>query len=655
MTSAEHPRAGGGSGFSIGTGLVVLAVVLAAAKTALPDLLIRPPEWLIVPFADWINWLFVFVKDDLGLIYLTRAFAAGVEWLIDVTSNLLYGKNRWPKLEPIPWTVIAVTAFMVGYALKGWRLGLLSGGTFVWVALMGQWKWTMETLSVIVVAAPIGVLLGLVMGIAAWRSPRFEAFLNPVLNIAQSLPHFAYMIPVVVFIGVGPKAGAIVTIIFATPPMIRMTILGLKKVPPEVVEGGHMAGADRRQLLLRVRLPTARTEILVGVNQVIMQSLAMVVLASFIGMPGLGQKLLQLLQALKIGRSLEIGITIVLIAVMLDRCSKAWAEKQPVHHERGTPWWQEHRNLLIWAVLTVIAFAAALTWPIAYEVKRTQAFTISKQADALVDWIIVMIDPVTLALRGFLIQWVLIPMRDAYLWLPFSAVLVFLAGIGWRIGGLRSALVCLAFFGLIAMSGWWDRAMITVYMVTFAVFIATLIGLPLGIWAAHNERRAQTVLLICDTAQTFPSFIYLIPVVMLFGVNDVAAIGAVVIFGAVPMTRYTIEGLRQVPPSIIEAADMSGATRRQKLWGVSLPLAIPTIMVGVNQCVMFSLFMVIIAAFIGTQDLGQEMQRALSSTDVGKGMVLGLCVAFMGLMVDHLMMRWSAERKRALGLARGAT
>ena len=615
----QHGARTSPGGLSVGTGLLVLAVVLAAAKLALPGTLIRPPEWLVLPFADWINWLFVFVKDDLGLIYLTRAFAAGVEWLIDVTSNLLYGKNRWPKLEPIPWTVIAVTAFMVGYALKGWRLGLLSGGTFVWVAIMGQWKWTMETLSVIVVAAPIGVLLGLVTGIAAWRSPRFEAFLNPVLNIAQSLPHFAYMIPVVVFIGVGPKAGAIVTIIFATPPMIRMTILGLKKVPPEVVEGGHMAGADRRQLLLHVRLPTARTEILVGVNQVIMQSLAMVVLASFIGMPGLGQKLLQLLQALKIGRSLEIGITIVLIAVMLDRCSKAWAEKQPVHHERGTPWWQQHRNLLLWAILSAIAFAAALTWPMAYEVKRTQAFTISKEADAVVDWIIVLIDPVTLALRGFLIQWVLIPMRDAYLWLPFSAVLLFLTGIGWRTGGWRSAAVCLAFFGLIAMSGWWDRAMITVYMVTFAVFIAALIGLPLGVWASRNERRARAVLLICDTAQTFPSFIYLIPVVMLFGVNDVAAIGAVVIFGAVPMTRYTIEGLRQVPPSIIEAADMSGATRQQKLWGVSLPLAIPTIMVGVNQCVMFSLFMVIIAAFIGTQDLGQEMQRALSSTDVGKG------------------------------------
>jgi glycine betaine/proline transport system permease protein len=631
-------------------GLLLLAFVLAVLKFILPENLIRPPDWLVWPFADWINWTFVFVKDDLGFFHVSRAFAGGVEWLLDVSANLLYGKNRWPKLGPIPWTVIAVTAFMIGYSLRGWRLGLLSGGTFVWIAMMGQWKWTMETLSVILVAAPFAILVGLLLGIASWRSRRVEVALNPILNIAQSLPHFAYMIPVVIFIGVGPKAGAIVTIIFATPPMIRMTLLGLKKVPPEVVESGKMCGATNWQLLWKVRVPTARTEVLVGVNQVIMQCLAMVVLASFIGMPGLGQKLLQLLQALKVGRSIEIGITIVLVAVVLDRCSKAWAEKQPVHFDKGTPWWQRHKMVLIWGGLVTIAFVAAQFWDQAGIIKRREGFTISKELDLVVEQAIDWLDPITFAIRSFLIQYVLIPMRDAYLWLPFSAVLAFLAAIGWRIGGLRSALVCIVFFGLIAMSGWWDRAMITVYMVSFAVLISASIGLPLGVWGARNERRAKLILLVCDTAQTFPSFIYLIPVVMLFGVNDVAAIGAVVVFGMVPMTRYTIEGLRGVPPALIEAADMSGATRQQRLWTVQLPVAVPTIMIGVNQAVMFSLFMVIIAAFIGTQDLGQEMQRALSSTDVGKGLVLGLCVAFMGLMVDHLVMRWAADRKKLLGL-----
>ena len=117
-----------------------------------------------------------------------------------------------------------------------------------------------------------------------------------------------------------------------------------------------------------------------------------------------------------------------------------------------------------------------------------------------------------------------------------------------------------------------------------------------------------------------------------------------------PLSRYTIEGLRGVPHEMIEAAAMSGATYRQTLWNVRLPLALPTIMVGVNQSVMFSLFMVIIAAFIGTQDLGQEMQRALSSSDVGKGLVLGTAVAFMGLLVDHLVQTWGHRRRALLRL-----
>jgi glycine betaine/proline transport system permease protein len=630
--------------------LLALALLLALAAPLLPGALIRPPDWLTPPFAAWINAAFAFARDQLGLIHLTRAFAAAVEWVLDVSANLLYGKSRWPRLGPIPWSVVAISAAMAGYALGGWRLALLSGGTFVWIAAMGQWEWAMETLSVTLIAAPMAAALGFALAVAAWRRAWVEAALTPILNVAQSLPHFAWMIPVVVFIGVGPKAGAIVTVIFATPPMIRMALLGLKSVPPEVIESGQMCGATRRQLLWRVRAPTARAEILVGVNQVIMQCLAMVVLASFIGMPGLGEKLLQLLQALKIGRAIEIGITIVLIAVTLDRLSRAWAERQPAHVERGTPWAERHRLALVWAALTAAALALAAVWEPAQEIGRRDAFSLAKPLDAGVDWVIAVIDPYTLALRAFLIEHVLVPMRDFYLALPWAAALALAAALGWSVGGRRSALVCAGFVALIGLSGWWDRAMITAYMVSFAVLVALAIGLPLGMWAARSERRAKAVLLVCDTAQTFPSFIYLIPVIMLFGVSDLAAIGAVVIFGAVPMTRYTLEGLRGTPPALIEAAGMAGATRRQTLWKVRLPLALPTLMVGFNQCVMFSLFMVIIAAFIGTQDLGQEMQRALSATDVGKGLVLGLCVAFMGLMVDHLATRWAAERRRALGL-----
>jgi len=633
---------------TVARALLAVALALVVLKGVLPDWVMRLPDGMVLPFADWINAGFAFLRDDLGLMAFTRAFADVVEFLLDVTANLLYGKSRWPGLGPIPWVVIAGTMAVIGHVLGGWRLALLSGGTFVWIAVMGQWKWAMETLSVIVVAAPLSVLLGLLLGVAAWRWRWVERVLNPLLNIAQSMPHFAYMIPVVVFIGVGPKAGAIVTIIFSVPPMIRMTMLGLRAVSPEIIESGKMCGATRWQLMTRVRLPAARTELLIGVNQVIMQSLAMVVLASFIGMPGLGQKLLQLLQALKIGLSVEIGVTIVLLAVVLDRLSKAWAHRQPVHHEPGASFAARHRMLLIWLAVVVAGVVAAELHPYFVEVERKQALSLAGPVDALVDAFITLIAPVTDWLRWFLITWVLIPLRDGVLALPVLAVLTFLAAVGWRVGGQRSALVCLAFFLPIALSGWWDRAMITVYMVVVSVALALAVGIPLGIHGAAHPRRAERALLVCDTLQTFPSFIYLIPVIMLFGVNDVAVVAAVMVFATVPILRYTIEGLRNVPPEVIEAAQMSGASRRQLLWKVKVPLAVPTLLVGANQSVMFALFMVIIAAFIGTQDLGQEMQRALSTTDVGKGLTLGFAVAFMGLMVDHLLLSWSRNRSQDL-------
>ena len=676
-----------------------------------PDPAKVPSQGLIGATAPTFDGVFSWLKNDLGLINVTRWFSDRVKWLLDTTAYILYGKGRgaqhwalswmafaavaygvaaqvhspragwlavcgllvlgalvsvipgmraglsffelnaiWGTLLPIPWIVFAGTAALIGWYLGGWRLALLAGGTFVWCALVGQWKEAMQTMSVILVAAPFAVILGLLLGIAAWRYKSVENALNPFLNLAQSLPHFTYMIPVVVFIGVGPKAGAIVTIIFATPPMVRMAVLGLKRVSPAIIESGQMSGATAQQLLFQVRIPSAREDLLIGVNQTIMQSLAMVVLAALIGMPGLGDKLLQQLGGLKIGRAAEIGLSIVLIAITLDRLSKAWAVRQPIHFARGASW--VHRNSFLLISLTVIAalYVWAQYWEPLQTIKFRNSFTMSSELNGLVDVLRDAIREPAQAFKDFMIIYVLVPVRDAFRWVPYAGVLLLTFGVGWSIGGLRSALLSLAFMGFIAISGWWDRAMITLYLVFFSVLLAAIVGLPLGIWAAQSEPRARVVLTALDSAQTFPSFVYLLPAIMLFNVSDVAVILAILIFALVPIARYTIEGLRSVPEAQKEAADMAGATRFQKLFSVEFPLALPTMMVGVNQCVLFSLFMVVIASYIGTTDLGQEMQRALSGAEFGKGLTLGLCVAFMGLMIDHLVMRWAADRKRKLGL-----
>ncbi|MEM7125191.1 MAG: ABC transporter permease subunit [Chloroflexota bacterium] len=619
----------------------------------LPDypLLSRPPQWLILPFAEWLNAFFNFLIEDLGLVAVTRAVADIIRYLLDVVNNIFLGGRKGFGLPGLPWLTVATIFFMLGYYLKGIRLALLTGLSFAYFAIFGQWKLAMETLSLVLVATFFSFVFGIFWGVLAWRFKWLEQILMPLLNIFQTLPHFSYMIPVVVFFSVGFHAGAIATIIFATPPMIRMTILGLNLVPHEVVEAGEMNGCTPFQLLYKVRLPSARRELLIGVNQVIMQSLAMVVLASFIGAPGLGYRLLQLLQSLKLGKSLELGVSIVLIALCLDRLSLAWAHKLPEYRTEAQSLMQRYRSGLIFLGVVVLTLLIGRFVPYFYEVPKDFVLSTSWFWDGIIHWITTNLFDTMQVFRTFMSLEVLIPMRDFYLYLPWLAVLFLAVGSAYLVGGVRSIWLPLIYVGFIALSGWWDRAMITAYMVSFALFVCLAIGFPVGVWASLSERRSKFVLFLMDTLQTFPSFIYLIPVIMLFQVNDVAAITAVLAYTFVPIIRYTIEGLRAVPEQYGEACDMSGCTTWQGLTKVKIPLAMPHIMVGINQALVFALFMAIIAAFIGTQDLGQEMMRAMAFQDAGWALVLGLCVAFIGLTVDTITTLWADQRKAELGLA----
>ncbi|MCK0151944.1 ABC transporter permease subunit [Marivita sp. S6314] len=639
----------------IATGVFCVALIFTLLQFTglLPSWLHRLPESWIPPFAVWLDAAFNFIRTDLGLEKLTRWFAEGpLQFMLDTSANLLYGKKRWPGFEQIPWSAIAAAAAVLGYYLGGWRLAALAGGTFVWTALIGQWTIAMETMSVLVVAAPMAFVIGLGLGIAAWKYPWVDRAIKPILSVLQTLPFFTYLLPAVIFFKVGPTAGAVATIIYAIPPMILMTTLGLKKVSSEVVEAGKMSGCSRFQMLRHVYVPAARTEILVGVNQVIMLCLAMVVLTAFIGMPGLGAKLLAMMGSFKLGRSFEIGVTIVLLAVTLDRLSKAWVVKLPEHFEKGTPWWQRHKYLLagVGAFVFFTILGQFVEW--FAEIGRRQNFSQGKEIDTAIKTFLAfdLVQATTEKIRYVLNVWVLNPFRDFLLSIPTAGFILFVVAGALALGGRRSGIYAAVFFGLVALSGWWDRSVITLYSVISAVILATLIGLPIGILAARSEKWSQRVLLICDTAQTFPSFIYLIPAIMLFGITATSVVMSILIFAMVPLVRYTVEGLRGVPEEMNEAADMSGATRMQKLWNVQLPLALPTMAVGFNQAIMFAFFMVIIAAFIGTQDLGQELQKTLAGTDLGKNFVLGICVSLMALTFDMAIMTWADRKKRLLGL-----
>ena len=604
------------------------------------------PREMGLPFIEIINAVVEFLRKTpllFGITFrdATRLVASAVDLPLGLVEGVLVSGFESLRLPPLPWTALVGLAFVFGWWLKGWRLALLASSCIFYMALFGKWKLSLVTLSVVLVAAPIAASVGLGIGIAAARSKRVEKVVWPFLNVLQSLPHFSYLIPVAIFIGVSHKAGVIATILFAFPPMARLTLVGLRSVSNEVREAGLMAGCNARQMLWRVELPSALQALLLGVNQVVMQCLAMVVISSFIGAKGLGQDLLFRLQSLRLGQALEIGVAIVFVAVTLDRLSIALSEKKPRERKAVGALWQRFPHSSVAVAVLLLSLAGAWLHPAGQTFPKSWTVTTAPLWDSFVVYITVHWFDALSFFREGLLLYVLIPVRSTFQWLPWPFYLFVAAALGYRLGGWRLAATVSGFIMFIVLSGYWARSTITAYMVFVSLLCCALLGLPLGIWASLSQRRTRAVMLVCDSLQTFPSFIYLIPVIMLFRVGDVAAIMAVVIYASIPIVRYTIFGLRGVAQETVEAALICGATPRQVLWKVRMPLALPEIMLGVNQTIMFALFMVTIAAFIGTTDLGQEIFRALTFNDAGKGLVVGLCIAFMGLTVDRLLVAQS--------------
>jgi glycine betaine/proline transport system permease protein len=473
------------------------------------------------------------------------------------------------------------------------------------------------------------------------------------------MPQYAVLVPAIVFFGVGDHAAVIITMIVAIPPMILLTLLGLRAIPPEVIEAGRMSGCNNWQLMFKVLIPTARRDILIGVNQVIMVCFSMAVISAFIGAKGLGFNLFLALNQLNIGLALEAGLCISLIAILLDKMSLAWANKQ-TDYFGNLSFFERNKNTIFFIGAFVIGIILAYigtflfkgTFNYLFEIPHNKGISTADFWNKGVDWIFDTFFVYIKAFNTWLIQEVLQPMRALYLRMPAVATIVLVVGAGYLIGGIRSALVVCGLTLFIALSPWWDRALVTTYMATFGVIISCLIGFTVGTLCFQSKGAAKFMLGVCDIFQTFPSFVYLIPVMMLFGITDTSVLIAVIVYATIPATRYTIEGLRSVPVGLHEAATMSGVNKFQRLTKIEFPLAFPHMMLGLNQTIVFALFMVIIGAFIGTEDLGQYILKALSDKNgAGIGLTLGICVAFIGLIFDNLIRTWVGKRKKHLGIA----
>jgi len=276
------------------------------------------PERFTFSIADWVNaWV-----DNLVTNYgdVFRQISDTLLWAIVNLEGLLRA-TPW-------WLMLALVAGVAWHATRRWLPTLVIVGLLFLVGAVGLWDKLMQTLALMLVATLISVLIGIPLGILAARSDRLRAILLPLLDIMQTMPSFVYLIPVLMLFGLGKVPAIFATVIYAAPPLIRLTDLGIRQVDREVMEAINAFGANRWQQLFGVQLPLALPSIMAGVNQTTMMALSMVVIASMIGARGLGEDVLIGIQTLNVGRGLEAGLAIVILAVVIDRITQAYGRSR---------------------------------------------------------------------------------------------------------------------------------------------------------------------------------------------------------------------------------------------------------------------------------------------------------------------------------------
>jgi glycine betaine/proline transport system permease protein len=653
-----------------------------------------PAEWnlhLRVPLDEFKKWVVGNRATSPLFVYFFEPISASVDFMIRRAEAFLL----W-----LPWPVIVAAFFLLGNKFGGLRLGLLTTACLLFMGVTGLWDASMQTLALMVAAVLIALLIGIPLGVWTSRSNRVESVLRPILDGMQTMPAFVYLIPVVLFFGIGRVPAVIAAVIYAVPPVVRLTNLGLRRVSEEVIEAAEAFGSTPRQTLVKVEIPQALPSIMTGVNQTIMMALSIVVIASLVGAGGLGDVVLKSLRQLKVGEALEGGLAIVALAILLDRLSAAISRIQYTSVERfqgfrllPAPWgrygWvrrveagiaslysacgrvaagiaaalgtvfaplRKHGYLLLsLAVLAGLgALCLALGW-VAFP--ESWNLSLAKPVDAAVKWAQVNLYEIgdtgigTGPLSDFMSLYILAPLRRLFEEIiPWPALILLVAAAALSVGTTGLAVACALSLFFLGLLGMWEASIDTFTQVLVAVAHTVVIGIPLGIWAARSRTVERILRPILDFLQTIPTFVYLVPVIMLFNLGRVPGIIASVLYALPPIIRLTTLGIRQVDETAVEAATAFGSTPNQILAKVQFPLALPQIMLGLNQTIMMVLSMVIIAGMVGAQGLGLEVVDGMQNNRMGQSIEAGLAIVILAVVLDRLTQALAKKQEEKANL-----
>jgi glycine betaine/proline transport system permease protein len=581
--------------------------------------------------------------DNPNIIFAVfDGFRAFADWLVVALNDVLL----W-----LTWPGVLAAAVLIVLRFGGWRAALGVAAAFACFALTGLWEESMQTLALMSAAVVLSLMLGVPLGVLAGRNERFLRAITPALDAMQIVPAFAYLMPVVILFSVGPAAAVICTMIYAIPPAVRITALGIRGVTRDSVEASRALGATEPQTLLKVQLPLARRQLLLSVNQTIMFALSLVVIAGLIGGRGLGDVVTNGLYS-NPGLALLAGFVIVIMAIALDRSTAAIADRTDPTRRHLTDEGRRRARITMLAtfagiaavVLVAKALGADALYPDEFETANF-VYTATIEENLLMsiqDVLDYVQDPesfifgITEPIGNFVLEYLLEPLRILLVETPWFVILAGFTAIAFVLSGTWPAIITFVTLAAIGVMGVWDLAMDTASQVLVATAIAVALGLMIGIWAAESPRVERLLRPVLDTLQTLPQLVYVIPFIYLMPVSRVPGVIASVLYAIPVVIRLVTNGLRGVPPAAVEAASAFGASRPQVLAKVKVPLARDSIMLGVNQGIIMVLAVVVIGGLVGSGALGYEVALGLQRNEFGQGVVASLAILALGIALDRV-------------------
>ena len=599
-------------------GLVVAQLVLGGGSF--------PKNWYMTlgdRMRDARSWIQRNRNTNFLIADVVRPMGDFVQWLYDHLVDLLV---------ELPWFWLPLL-FAAAIARSGqWVNALAAAAGLVMVETLGFHKQGLQTMSLMLLCVVFCIVLGAPLGLLVGLSPRAERLMRPVLDALQSLPTTLYLLFGLVLLGIGQAPAAVATVAFGIPPMIRIVAAGIREVPEASVEAGRIFGSSRWQLLWKVQAPQARRSFITATNQTVMMCLSMVVVGALIGAGGLGGELMQTLKIRSPGRGFLMGVAVFSIAFAFDRLSRSF-----IVERRGA-----HRipNRFYWAGLAAVLVVAYVVGnrvnngTVPWSIDRS----VAQPMDDFVTWIRDEFGDNLEAVSDWVVTNLVLRIRNllgrSLAWPVLIAAVVALA---WALRGVRLAAFCGGGLMLIGLMGMWSHALLTLSQIVCAVVAGSMIALPVGVFIGRRKRLERVAEPILDLMQTLPSLIYAIPFVMLFKGGYLVPILTTMVFAVPAGIRLSALAVREVPPEPMEAAVTFGATKRQALWGVQLPLAMRGLVLAVNQIIMMSISMAIIAGLVGENGLGYKSVEGLTMPDVGVAVEAGLSLLVMAIILDRLM------------------